>query len=356
MKMLHEIFIKTQVIDLKVTIRDVAAKAGVSVATVSRVLNDPELVGQDTKERVLQAIQELDFHPNAMARGLSTQKTNTIGLIVTGITGFFFNELYQGIERAARLQGMKVLLFDSEHSERRALDGFTFLQQHQVGGIIFTSRLVSDDYYAVISRLGIPVVLALTTTSTSLPLSAFKVDDVRACFDAVAYLVSRGHRKIGMISGPMDDEVAGVPRLLGFQAGLRHYHLPYSDNQVEYGNFRFEHGYDAMGRLLDRQPDNHLTAVLAASDEMAIGAIRCLNDRGLRVPEDISVMGYDDLQIARMVAPKLTTIAQPFDEIGEQAVNSLIDSIRGESKSPGGVYYLPHRIVERESVGTVPEL
>src|SRR5579875_3826818 len=142
---------------MKVTIRDVAERAGVSPATVSRVLNKPELVEPDTKQRVREAMEALDFQPNAIARGLSSKQIDTLGLVIPGINNFFFTELYRGIERASRENGMKVLLFDSQHSRHRALEGFTFLKQHQVGGIIFTSKLVTEDYDPVIERLDIPV-------------------------------------------------------------------------------------------------------------------------------------------------------------------------------------------------------
>lgn len=338
---------------MKVTIRDVAQRAGVSPATVSRVLNKPELVEPETKERVRSAIADLDFQPNAIARGLSVQRTDTIGLVVPGITDMFFGELYQGIERASRENGMKVLLFDAQHTRHRALEGFTFLKQHRVAGIIFTSKVVSEDYDPVLDRIGIPVALALTEATCKTTLPAFKVDDVKAEFDAVSFLVSRGHRRIGMIYGDMADDLTGTLRLQGFKAGLEHYGIPVQSSWTEPGDYRFDSGYQAMRRLLQRQDDNHLTAICAASDEMAIGAIRCLHDHGLKVPDDLSVFGFDDLGLAHMTVPALTTIAQPFAEIGERAVHQLVQMIRDDTVHASGTYYLPHRIVERESVRAI---
>ncbi|UOF89678.1 LacI family transcriptional regulator [Fodinisporobacter ferrooxydans] len=340
---------------MKVTIRDVANHAGVSPATVSRVLNTPELVSEETKQVVQEAIAALGFSPNAIARGLSAQKTDTLGLLVHGLSDMFFSELYVGIEEVARNNGMKVLLFDSHHGLDRAQDGFTFLKQHQVDGIIFTSRPVTVDYDPILSRLGIPVVLTLTQSYGKFPLTAFKVDDVRACFDAVSYLVSRGHRRIGMISGPLDDIIAGAPRFEGYKKGLQHASIPFCEDWKEFGNYRFEHGYLAMSRLLEKQEQNQLTAVFAASDTMAIGAMRCLYDRGLRVPDDISVMGFDNLRIAQMVTPTLTTVAQPIKQIGELAIEYLLQAIQNQNAQiDGGIHYLPHRIVERESVRMIP--
>ncbi|WDL95532.1 LacI family DNA-binding transcriptional regulator [Alicyclobacillus sp. ALC3] len=341
---------------MKVTIRDVARRAGVSPATVSRVLNKPELVEPETKERVRGAIEELDFQPSAIARGLSVQRTDTIGLVVPGITDLFFGELYRGIDRASHESGMKVLLFDAQHARHRAFEGFTFLRQHRVGGIIFTSKVVSEDYDPVLERIGIPVVLALTEATGRTALPAFKVDDVKAVFDAVAYLVSRGHTRVGMITGDMSDDLTGDLRLQGYRAGLEHYGIPYQSNWVETGDYRFTTGYQAMRRLLEHQDQNQLTAVCAASDEMAIGAIRCLHDHGLKVPDDFSVMGFDDLGVAHMTVPALTTIAQPFAEIGERAVQQLVQMIADDTIHASGTYYLPHRIVERESVRALSDL
>lgn len=340
---------------LKVTIRQVAERAGVSPATVSRVLNRPELVELETRERVRAVMEELDFHPNAMARGLSTNQTGSIGLVVPGITDFFFNEIYGGIEQATRELGMKVLVYDSEHSRHRALEAFTFLKQHQVDGIIFTSKLVTEDYDAVLERLGIPVVLALTQSEAKTPLPCYKVDDVKGVFDAVAYLVSRGHRRIGMLAATLDDEMTGRHRYQGYKSAMSYYKLPYDDRYVVFGEYRFTDGYSAMQRILQNQSEIQLTALVTASDEMAIGAVRCLYDNGFRVPEDISIVGYDDLSIAKMVTPRLTTIRQPFKEIGERAVNEIIHLIKEPKAVTGGVYFFPHQLVERESVATYGE-
>lgn len=339
---------------MRVTIRDVAKAAGVSAATVSRVLNKPDLVDEETRGRVKDAMSDLEYHPNAIARGLSAKRSETVGLIVPGITDLFFNELYRGIDRASQMHGMKVLLFDSGHSRARAMEGFSFLGQHQVNGIIFTSKAVTEHFDPVIQRLGIPVVLALTSSTAKTPLPTFRVDDIKAVFDVVSYLVSRGHRRIGMIAGQHEDDTTGELRLQGYELGLQHFQLPYDPRSVEYGNYRFDDGYNAMQRLLERQEDLQLTAICTAADEMALGAVRCLHDHGLRVPEDMSVIGFDDLQISRMVVPRLTTIAQPFTDIGAEAVRWLIDAM-GKDHSPSDVgdYFLPHRLVERESVRTL---
>ncbi|MCL6444939.1 MAG: LacI family transcriptional regulator [Alicyclobacillus sp.] len=333
----------------KVTVRDVAALAGVSPSTVSRVLNKPDLVDEGTKLRVRNAMESLHYQPNAVARSLSSKQADTIGVLVPGINDLFFDELYIGIQRLARKNNMKLLMYDTQHDPERVQEGFLFLKQHQVGGIIFTSRVIDEDYDPLIHRMGIPIVLTLTDSTGRTPLPAFKVDEVRAMFDVVSYLVSRGHRRIGMLAG--DGDRTSELRLQGYLSGLEYYGIQRSSDWIEPGGFRFDHGYESMRRLLARQSELQLTAVCAVSDEVAIGAIRFLHDHGLHVPEDMSVVGFDDLRIAQMMIPALTTVRQPFDEIGETAVRCLMDMIQsnGEHK-PNGVFFLPHRLVERESV------
>jgi LacI family transcriptional regulator len=339
---------------MKVTIRHVAKKAGVSATTVSRVLNSPDLVDAQTRERVRNAMEVLDFHPNAIARGLSSQRVDTIGVVVPGINDLFFDELYRGIEQASRQNQMKVLLFDTQHDQRRVKEGLIFLKQHQVGGIIFTSRFVDEDLDPVLARLGIPLVLALTEAGGKTPLPGFKVDDVKATFDITSYLISRGHRRIGMITGEEIGDRTSMLRHQGYQRALQHYDIAYDEDWVTAGDYRFDGGYAAMRKLLESHLVKPLTAVVAASDEMAIGAMRCLYDNGFHVPADISVVGFDDLGIAKMMIPSLTTVAQPFVTIGEEVTMCLLKIIDSKGHyNPSGTYYLPHKLVERESVRTV---
>jgi len=338
---------------MKVTIRTIAQLAGVSVPTVSRVLNSPELVKQETRQRVFDVMEEHDYFPDERARGLRSNNARIIGVITPRIRDFFFGLLYQGIYEAAAAAGLQVLTFDADLDEGRLLEGLTTLKRQQCDGIIFSSAFVGDVYGQHIKRLGIPVVLVLTE-SDSRDLPAYKVDDVNAAFDAVAYLVARGHRKIGMISGPVTDPIAGSSRLEGYERALAHYQLSCSPEQVAYGNFRYEHGWTAMDQLFQARAQTGITAVFCASDEMALGAMRCVYDHGLSVPEDISIIGFDNISVSDMVTTKLTTIAQPFEQIGYEAVQSLLTAFRRQGKHLlSETCYLQHRIIVRESVRAI---
>lgn len=340
---------------MNVTIKSIAEHAGVSISTVSRVINAPETVNAETRERVLEVIERFAYRPNSVARSLSSKRTRTVGLIVPSISDFFVSELYRGVNLAASKRGMKVILFDSDSNQSRVTSGLEFMKAHNVEGIIYSSDPIAFEQERKLLSLNIPVVLVLTESSASPELAAFKVDEVQAVFDAVRYLVSRGHRNIGMISGNINDEQgASRSRLEGYELALNHHGLPISNDYIAYGNFRYSNGYAAMKELLEKRTTSNLSAVIAAGDEMAIGAMRCISDHGLKVPDDISVIGFDDLPIADMVSPKLTTVRQPFQDIGSQAVNYLLDVIEGKQRERnGGVHYLPYQIVGRESVSLV---
>ncbi|KYP81503.1 LacI family DNA-binding transcriptional regulator [Ferroacidibacillus organovorans] len=327
----------------------VAEHAGVSIPTVSRVLNSPDRVREETKQKVLDVVRTLGFYPNENARRLRTHEVQAIGVIVPHIRDFFFSEIYKGMSEAAEAAGVQIFLHDALQRQERLYEGFPLLKSKGCSGVILVSAYVSRDFETWMSRAGIPVVLALTESETG-AIPAFKVDDVQASFDAVAHLITRGHRRIGIISGPDEDPTAGRNRLQGYQSALRHYNIPLDPALIAYGAFRFEHGYEGMSQLLLRQGDEPLTAVYAVSDEMAVGAARCLYDRGIRVPEDVSVVGFDNIRLASLVTPTLTTVAQPFEEIGSEAVVTLLDMIHQNiTEQQKGTRYLPHRIVTRES-------
>ena len=351
----ENVFMKTfkRGLKLDTTIKSVAKAAGVSISTVSRVINAPEGVRQGTRERVLKAMENLDYKPNSVARSLSSKRTRSLGLIVPNVSDFFVSELYKGVNRASTSRGMKVILFDSDSNQNRVVSGLEFMKEHRVDGIIFSSDYIPSDHDRLFLNLRVPVVLTLTESSSA-ELTAFKTDDVQAAFDAVKYLISRGHKNIAIISGYLSDAISGRSRFDGYRMALDNSSLPFNEDLVAYGDWRYQHGYAAMTELLSRIGKTQFTAVFAASDEMAIGAMRCIHDHGLRVPEDISVIGFDDLAIADMVTPKLTTVRQSFEQVGSEAVHFLVDIIEGRQRSTnGGIRYLPHHIIGRESVAFV---
>lgn len=327
--------------------KDVATLANVSMSTVSRVLNNPESVVPEKRERVIEAIKTLKYHPNALARGLIYKRTRTYGVLIPDVSNMYSAEVLKGMEEAANKRGMNLIICNTDLNKDRKLAYINVLNEKQVDGILYMSEAVFPADYKVIERLGIPVVLA-STHCLEYPLPSVKVDDELGGYDATLFLIAKGHKDIGMISGPTTDTIAGQSRLQGYLRCLRDHHLPINvEKNVQFGYYRFKDGYEAMERLY--QGNSNITAVFAASDEMALGAISYLHSIKVNVPNDLSVIGFDNTKVASMSIPQLTTVAQPMYEIGYKSVEKLEDLING-LELPQLRTYLPHRIIERESV------
>ncbi|RYM05767.1 LacI family transcriptional regulator [Sporolactobacillus sp. THM7-7] len=331
---------------MSATIKDVARAANVSIATVSRILNNQPGYSSKTKERVLKAIEALDYQPNAIARGLISKRTKTIGVLVPDVSSMFSSSLLKGVEDAAYSKGYSVIMCHTAFSGIRTMDYLRLLNEKRADGILFTSEVLKEAYYNEIQRMGVPVVL-LATQSMSYSIPYVKVDDRMAAYSATRYLIRKGHRKIGMISGNKEDIIAGKPRIYGFIQALEDHGLPFHKNQIVYGpGFYFEDGKKALPELLKQM--NGLTAVVSASDFMAVGAMSAAYELGLRVPDDLSIIGYDNLDIAKMSVPALTTVAQPLLKIGCVGAQMLIEMVEGRKEIEGRI--LPHRIIERGTV------
>lgn len=326
------------------TIKDVAKKSGVSISTVSRVMNSPDSVIEEKRKKVLAAIRELNYSPNALARGLIYKKTQTIGALIPDISNSYVSEVILGMEDAANRLDLNLMLCNTARDEERTLNYLKVLKEKQVDGVILTSDALKDSYQQFCKSSNLPLVLASSESPTA-DIPTVRVNDLQAAYDAVDYLIGMKHYAIGMISGLLDDQIAGFSRYSGFQKCMAEHGLKSDD--VEYGDFRFEDGYDAMERLFKKNPN--LTAVFVASDEMAVGAITYLHQIGVFVPEHISILGFDNTKISRMFIPKLSTVAQPMYDIGNEAVIRL-NSILNGKKLENIKCYLPHEIIERDSV------
>jgi LacI family transcriptional regulator len=334
----------------RLTIKDVAKHASVSIATVSRVINNSGKTSVETREKVLYAIEALGYRPNALARGLVSHKSNSIGVLVPDVSNYFFAEVFRGMEDAVHERNGNVFICSTDVNESRMLRYLDFLQEKQVEGIIFTSEPVSEITNDHFKKAGVPVVL-LATEAREFQLPAIKINEFNACHDAVTYLIEKGHRHIGMIHGPESDPNAGFPRLEGYKKAMKQHGLQTDQTWLEEGDYRFDSGRRAMHRLLKRHPE--ISAVFTASDEMACGAMVEAQRMGKVLPRDLSVMGFDNVKLSAMYYPSLTTVAQPLYEMGKQAVNLLYQLIQTEGKARTALKqttYLPHQIIERESV------
>jgi len=331
------------------TIKDVAKHANVSIATVSRVLNNLAGYSEATKQKVDRTIREIGYQPNAIARGLINKRTQTIGVMFPSVSSYFSSDILQGIEEYANDHNYSVFVCNTAEDGKRTMKYLQVLREKQVDGIVFSSEMLKEEYYEVLQAMNIPVVLVSSKTDyASVPY--VKVDDKQASYDAVEYLISKGHREIAMISGVEKDQLAGAPRIAGYQKALQDHGIPLKNHYLVYGNFSFEDGCVAMEKLLQTAPE--ATAIFAASDEMAIAVLSVAAKHGLKVPDDISVIGYDNLKLAEMVVPPLTTVHQPLHEMGKSATEKLIYMINSGNVAESSI--VPHQIVERQTVRSLP--
>ncbi|QYR23663.1 catabolite control protein A [Paenibacillus sp. sptzw28] len=333
---------------MTVTIYDVAREAGVSMATVSRVVNNNPNVKPQTRKKVFEAIERLGYRPNAVARGLASKKTTTVGVVIPDISNAIFAEVARGIEDIANMYHYNIILCNADKKKDKEIRVINTLLEKQVDGLLFMGGAVTDEHLQAFKTANVPIVLCATTDDNG-SIPSVDIDHEGAAFDAVRMLIEQGHRKIAMISGTLQDPANGYARYQGYKRAIEAAGIPYDENMVRIGNYRYESGVEAMKYFLELQ--DRPTAVFSATDEMAIGAIHCIQDSGLKVPGDISVISVDNSRMASMVRPQLTAVAQPMYDIGAVSMRLLTKLMKKESVEQGKVV-LPHEIVTRQSVGS----
>lgn len=329
------------------TIKDVAKRANVSIATVSRILNKQKGYSKETKAKVMQVIEEMGYHPNRIARGLVKQKTNIIAVLLPEFASSFSTKVLKGIEAVTHEKGYSIIVCNTGAFGGRTMEYIQVLREQKIDGLILTSLQLNEEQYEAIQALKIPIIL-ISSISHNFPIPFVKVDDERASYDATNYLIKKGHRKIAMIGGPMEDQVTGFPRYEGFQKAHLDNQLKFDKRLIVEGDFSFKSGKEAMRRLL--QSNQTFTALFAASDDMAIGALSIAYEQNIKVPDQLSIIGYDDSHIAEMSIPPLTTVAQPLELMGRRAASRLIQMMEG--KKTVSSLMMSHQIIERNTVQT----
>ncbi|CAG9718242.1 LacI family DNA-binding transcriptional regulator [Clostridium neonatale] len=330
---------------MKATIKDVATRANVSVATVSRVVNNLDGYSDETKEKVLEAIKESGYQRNAIARGLVTKTTKTIGVLIPIVSAYLYAEILNGIEEKANENGYGIFLCNTGVNGVRAVNYIKMLGERQVDAIIVVSLTINDEYYNLLNSLKIPYIL-VSTLSYKYKIPYIKVDDQQAAYTATQFLIEKGHTKIALISGGKEDKISGITRVNGYRNALQDYDININENIIKYGDFTYNSGIMCMEDLLQEKED--FTAVFATSDEMALGALSVMHRNKIEVPEKISIIGYDNTLIAQMSNPPLTTVAQPLYEMGVKAFAKILSVL--ETGNSGDNIILSHKIVERETV------
>ncbi|TFE00892.1 catabolite control protein A [Jeotgalibacillus salarius] len=330
---------------MNITIYDVAREANVSMATVSRVVNGNPNVKPATRKKVLEVIERLGYRPNAVARGLASKKTTTVGVIIPDISNIFFAELARGIEDIATMYKYNIILSNSDQNEEKELHLLNTMLGKQVDGIVFMGGNITQDHVAEFQRSPVPVVIAGSVEESNQTPSV-NIDYYQASVDAVTSLIEKGHKDVAFVSGPFHDTINRAMKLEGYKAALENNDLSYNEDFVFEGDYTYDSGLDAWAKL--RQLERKPSAIFVGNDEMALGVVHGAQDEGLSIPNDVEVISFDNTKLALMVRPQLTSVVQPLYDIGAVAMRLLTKLMNKESIDDQTVV-LPHRIEERQS-------
>lgn len=312
---------------MKVTIKDIAKEAEVSIATVSRVLNNKPDVGDNTRAKILKIIEKMNYNPNSIARGLVMQKTHTIGLVIPDISNPFFPQIVRAVEDKAQKLGYSVILFNTDNHLEREKKAVELFKSKQIDGLIVSFSLGNEEILKSLKKANYPVVqIDRSTLADIYPLVS--IDNQKSAYQMVEYLLNKGHKKIAHISGDLNTTTARE-RLLAYKKALSDYGVELNQNYIVEGDYSQESAYKAMQKILKLK--TLPTAVFAANDLSAAGVYKALFDAGLRIPENMAVAGHDDINLASLLKPDLTTMRQPKYEMGERAVTILLKMINNKN-------------------------
>lgn len=327
---------------------DVARLAGVSQTTVSYILNRKDSnIPEETRQRVLAAIQELGYTPNRAARTLRTSKTHTIACIIPEITNPFFYPVVRGIQDVAEIHEYDLMIYNSDSIEKKERQLVRSVQKARADGLIgMFVHLTAEDLRPLLAQGVVVTKSELGPVAYGdLPIDTIYVDNIAASSAAVGHLIERGHRRIGMLGG-----ASATPRdfrIRGYRQALAERDIAYDETLVVGGDFTLESGYEKMGELLALK--DRPTAVFAANDLMAIGAMQAIMDAGLSIPRDIAVMGFDNIPSAQLITPRLSTVEHFPQLLGERAATLLFERLEGDAPQHGRSAELPFELVLRET-------
>lgn len=327
------------------TIHDVARIAGVGIGTVSRVINNNPGVKPKTREKVLAAVNQLNYKPDPIARSMISKRTNAIGIIAPFFTRPFFMEVLQGVEDATAHYGRELVLYNVRSSEQRN-HCFTELPMHRkVDGVLILSLVLEDSFVQNFHRVGLPVVLV---DAYNPRLTSFVVNNVEGAYQAVIYLVRLGHRRIGFINGIIEDSIfnQAVDRFTGVKKALAEVALPYDPDLIITTEWNRQGGREAALRMLSQK--QHPTAIFVASDVQAIGVLEAAKALNIQIPNELSVIGYDGIELSELLG--LSTMQQPMHKMGELGIEKLMSLIDDPTQEPE-LIWLQSTLIERTTTG-----
>ncbi|MBT2726428.1 catabolite control protein A [Bacillus sp. ISL-75] len=330
---------------MNITIYDVAREASVSMATVSRVVNGNPNVKPVTRKKVLEVIDRLGYRPNAVARGLASKKTTTVGVIIPDISNIFFAELARGIEDIATMYKYNIILSNSDQNKDKELHLLNTMLGKQVDGLVFMGGNITAEHVEEFEKSPVPIVLAGSIEESN-KMPSVNIDYEEAVYDSIKEFIEKGHKNIAFVVGPLHEPKNTFKKLRGYQRALQDSGIPYNEELVVEGDYTYDSGIEAIEKLLEAA--DRPTAILVGSDEMALGVVHGAEDKGYKIPEDFEVITSDNTRLSLMVRPQLTTIVQPLYDIGAVAMR-LLTKLMNKEKVSEQIVVLPHRIEHRQS-------
>lgn len=328
------------------TIKDVAKMAGVSTTTVSHVINKTRFVAEDTAKQVLDAIEKLNYSPSAVARSLKINTTKSIGMIVTTSEAPYFAEIIHAVEEHCYRQGYSLFLCNTQNEPEKIKNHLAMLIQKRVDGVLIMCSEYNPDSLDLFSQFSQLPMVVMDWGLDNGKTDVIQDNSFEGGYLATKYLIDHGHTNIGIIAGNLH-KVTAQTRYQGFIKAMQEAQLTIHPDWIMEGSFEPEDGYECMNKILNQT--KRPTAVFCCNDVMALGAISAITERGLSVPKDISIIGYDNIHASRFYAPPLTTIHQSKTRLGAKAIELLLARIRGEATQPTTIEMYPELVI-RQSV------
>ncbi|WP_066195018.1 MULTISPECIES: catabolite control protein A [Gracilibacillus] len=329
---------------MNVTIYDVAREANVSMATVSRVVNGNPNVKPATRKKVLNTVERLGYRPNAVARGLASKKTTTVGVIIPDISSIFFSELARGIDDIATMYKYNIILSNSDQNKDKELRLINNMFEKQVDGLVYMGASISEEHIQQLKTSPVPVALAATIDSSG-AIPSVNIDYEQAAYEATSLLINNGTKHPIYVTGE-EESIVNERKYQGYARAIKEENGEVNPDYVVTAEFSYEAGLEAANSIIDIK--DYPKAIFAATDEMALGVIHGLQDNGVNVPEDVEVLGFDNTRLSTMVRPTLSTVVQPMYDIGAVAMRLLTKFMNNE-KIDEQTVILPHQILKRNS-------
>lgn len=318
---------------MAVTISDIAKEAMVSHATVSRVLNNSGYVKDETRKKVLEVIKDLNYTPSAIARSLSTSKTNTIGVIIPDINNLFFGEIIKGITEVADEHNLNIILCDTDENKDKELKAINVLKEQRIQGLIITPTFYKEtgnsENLNTLKNLGIPIIL-IDGHVEYLDFSGVFIDHIKGAYDGTAALIEEGHRKVAIITGDMNSRPARE-RLQGYEKALKAHNIAVENEYIFYGDYKYETAYEITKQIL--KMDNRPTAIFVSSNTMILGCIRAFYEEKLSIPKDMAIMGFDKIDVLNMIGMNISFVNGPSNELGKIGMKMLLELLSSKKRN-----------------------